>query len=409
MVVKRHVFFLAGFDPYDIAGLYRRFRREADTFQKTWNVTASVSDLKQADDITGHWVVSAKGPNWATDTIYEPLAWHDIVIADVAGPMLPRLCDGAETLWDFIRSGTVTRYLRSNWRYALFFLVPFADVVLFAAIGIAVGCWVALRLPIPPVLAAIVGGAVALALFPLLLRWPGRRWRVSQGLADWITPRNYMYGRHRAMAARIDAFSERLLACVRRSEADEILIIGHSLGAILAVDVLARALAADPQLGRRGPAVCFLTIGATIPKLTLHPAASRLRACAERVAAEDSIAWGEFQTRKDPISFFSFDPVRLRPFTENTGSKPHIRLINFWDVLEPAKMRRINLDFMRIHYQFVMAAQRRAVYDFFMFVCGPVPFADAIWAPRGCAELIGEDGRYLSAPAPARRSATDVS
>src|SRR5262245_32404199 len=119
MVVKRHVFFIAGFDPFDIAGQYRRFRREAATFQNTWNVTATVSDLKQADDVTGHWIVSARGPNWATESIYEPLAWHDIVVADTAGSMLQRLRDGAATLWDFIKSGTATRYFRSNWRYAL--------------------------------------------------------------------------------------------------------------------------------------------------------------------------------------------------------------------------------------------------------------------------------------------------
>ncbi|MGB8549637.1 MAG: hypothetical protein WCD82_15775, partial [Xanthobacteraceae bacterium] len=196
-----------------------------------------------------------------------------------------------------------------------------------------------------------------------------------------------------------------------QAEADEILIIGHSLGAIIAVDMLSRALAANPQLGRSGPSVCFLTIGATVPKLTLHPAAVRLRACAEKIAATDQITWGEFQTRQDPISFYYFDPVRLVPFRGNSSGKPHIRIINFWDLVETAKMKRIAWKFMRIHYQFVMAAERRGTYDFFMLVCGPAPFARTIWAPGGCAELVGEDGAYLEEqkPAPARRLATDVS
>jgi hypothetical protein len=64
---------------------------------------------------------------------------------------------------------------------------------------------------------------------------------------------------------------------------------------------------------------------------------------------------------------------------------------------------------MRVHYQFVMAAERRGTYDFFMLVCGPAPLARAVWAPRGCAELIGDDGSYLQEPAPARRVASDVS
>ena len=36
MVRKRHVFFIAGFDPYDVGGLYRRFTREAAVCAKTW-------------------------------------------------------------------------------------------------------------------------------------------------------------------------------------------------------------------------------------------------------------------------------------------------------------------------------------------------------------------------------------
>jgi hypothetical protein len=408
MILNRHVFFIAGFDPFDVAAMHRRFRREAATFQRTWNVSATVSDL--ASQPVEHWVVAASGPNWSTRTTYEPLAWHDIVLADLAGPMLPRLQAGAETFWDFLASGTVFRYFRANYRYALFFLLPFADVLLFVLLALA-GAWlIATNVPLHPGVALVLGIVIAPALFALLLRWPGRRWRVSQGLADWITPRDYIYGRRPDIDARIDAFAQRLLACARRTDVDEIMLVGHSLGAIFAVDVLSRALAANPQLGRNGPPVSFMTIGATVPKLTLHPAAVRLRGCAEKVAAAEQITWGEYQTRQDPISFYYFDPVRLKPFKTNSGQKPHIRIINFWDLVEPAKMKRIAWKFMRIHYQFVMAAERRGTYDLFMLICGPAPFSRAIWASGGCAELFAQDGAYLEerSEAPARKLATDV-
>jgi hypothetical protein len=277
MVRKRHVFFIAGFDPYDVGGLYRRFTREAAVCAKTWNIGAKVSELSQTTDLAGDWTIAASGPNWATQTTYEPWAWHDIVRADVAGPMLPRLKAGAATFWDFIASGTAKRYFKANYRYGCFFLIPFLDVVLFAVLGLIAGWFAARAVPVAPVLAWIIGIVIALAAFVLLLRWPGQRWRVSQGLADWITAREYMYDQRPNIAARIANFSERLIACVQSSDADEILIVGHSLGATLAVDALAHALATDPELTRRGPKLAFLTIGATIPKLGLHPAATRLR------------------------------------------------------------------------------------------------------------------------------------
>src|SRR5271169_5947834 len=77
MIFKRHVFFIAGFDPFDVPALHRRFRREAKTFEKTWNVRATVSEL--TGEPMEQWAVSASGPNWSTQVVYEQLSWHDIV------------------------------------------------------------------------------------------------------------------------------------------------------------------------------------------------------------------------------------------------------------------------------------------------------------------------------------------
>ena len=120
--------------------------------------------------------------------------------------------------------------------------------------------------------AAALGVVCGLAVFFVLLRWPGRRWRVQQLLDDWIFARDYLFGRRPDAEARLDRFAQALVARVRAGAVDEVVIVGHSLGAMFALDVIVRALALDPDLGRRGVSVCVLTIGATIPKFALHPA-----------------------------------------------------------------------------------------------------------------------------------------
>src|SRR5690348_12806864 len=138
MIARRHVFHVAGYDPYDIAAQHRRVRRELAKFAATWNVTASVSDVVQQGDVTS-WTVTTRGPNWAVETIFEPLAWDDIVCADLAKPAWPRLASGAAVFADFVVSGTFARYFAASHRYAFFFLVPFLDVVLFALAGALTG------------------------------------------------------------------------------------------------------------------------------------------------------------------------------------------------------------------------------------------------------------------------------
>ena len=409
MVHRRYFFHVSGFDPYDVAAQYRRFVREAARFATTWNVSAGVSALHKEAADDGHWTVTTRGPGWEVRTSYEPLDWSDIVQAELKRPAAGRVWNAAVTLADLFASGTAFRYFAANWRYGMFFLVPFLDVILFAAAAIAVGWLVAAAIAsavgsLPAMLAVVLGGIVgtplAFLVFALLMRWPGERWRIGQGLADWNFARDYMLGRHAGMAARLDAFAARLAACARRGDVDEIIVAGHSLGATVAVDVLARAFDRDPGLGRHGPKLGLLTIGATIPKIALHPRGAWLRDKTRRLAAESSLAWAEYQARDDIISFHKFDPVKLVRFKDvNAPGGPVIRRVQIHEMLSVETHRRFRFNYMRLHYQFVMANERRALYDYFMLMCGPVPFARIIVQPNGPDDLYAADGSLRDAAA----------
>jgi pimeloyl-ACP methyl ester carboxylesterase len=218
---------------------------------------------------------------------------------------------------------------------------------------------------------------------------------VNQALALFIFAREYARGRP-DIEKRVDQFAERLVACARTGGIDEILIVGHSLGAAIAVDALARALAIDADLGRHGPTLCLLTAGGTIPQVTLHPAAVHLRASTRRVAEETVIAWAEYQARDDAINFYRFDPVTLTTNVDGGARKPHIRRVHLHEMLTMPTFRRHRWHFMRLHYQFVMANERRSMYDYFMLVCGPLAFATVINAPGGPAELFADNGSCVA-------------
>jgi hypothetical protein len=396
MIARRHIFHLAGYDPISVASSHRRFRRELATFAQTWGVEAGAGEIERHEDFSC-WKATARGRNWAVTSVYEPLDWHDIVRADMERPLRVLLRGGFSAAADFIASGTVGRYFASSLSYAFFFFVPFVYVLLVAALSIALGAAViwAVGAQLPHVIEGILGAAISLGAFPLLMRSLGKWLRAQQGLADWMFSRDYLYGRRRDVKARIEAFAARIAACARAREADEIVLIGHSLGAILLIDALAHALERYPDLGRSGTRLSVLTVGATIPKLSLHPAGGWVRSCAERVAGEPAIEWTEYQCRSDTISFYKFHPVALEPLGPgNDALKPLVRRIRMREMLSLGTRLRLHmrLNLMRLHYQFVMANERRASYDYFMFVCGPVPAADLARAATGPVGYFALDG-----------------
>jgi thioesterase domain-containing protein len=416
MVGKRYFLHASGFDPYDAAARYRRFVREITRFATTWNVKAHVSPISRDGAPGGHWTVTTQAPGWQVVTVFELLDWSDIVRGELKRSSGRRLYEGLATFTEFLCSGTSWRYFTANWRYGMFFLVPFLNVFLFAALAIAAGCYAgaAMTAAVASTLCGVAAaGAAAALVFAALMRWPGERWRVPEALADWIFAREYMLGRHPEMNARIDAFAARVVACARRADVQEIVIAGHSLGATVAVDVLARAFDRDPRLGRRGPRLSLLTIGATIPKLALHPRGAWLRANVRRLAAEPSLTWAEYQARDDVISFHKFDPVKLARVPRDCSAphagegrqekqdSPIIRRVQIHQMLSVPTLRRLRFSFMRLHYQFVMANERRAAYDYFMLMCGPAPFRQTVTQPNGPADLYDADGLYVGATVPA--------
>ena len=394
MVRRRHVYHVAGYDPMHAGALYRRFTRQLDVFRRTWNVDASVSALEQTGDkCRAWWTVRSRGPNWEVESVHEALLWDDIVRADFRRPLALRLLKAAFAYCDLIVTGTMFRYIVANQRYAIFFLFPIFSVVLFAVAG-----WIVARLTtgflgLDGVAAAALGVPLGVAVFLLLLRWPGRRWRVEQLLDDWICAHAYIHGERPDIDARLELFAEALLAQTRDAALDEIVIVGHSLGAMLVLDVIVLALARDADFGRRGPAVCVLTIGATIPKFALHPRAQAIRGRIAEVAAEPSIAWTEYQSRADTISFYKFDPVSLRHIADDRlDGKPVIRRVQIHDMLLPETFARCRTHVLRLHYRSVMANDRRAPYDYFLMVCGPVAFSDWTMSPLGLLDFVAADG-----------------
>lgn len=388
---RRHVFHIAGYDPVSAEQQHRRFVRQLAIFRQTWDVQASASELGNTNS-NPSWSVTAAGPNWSTDAAVELLPWDDLVNKDAEGSRVVRLLRAFAAYANLIWTGTLFRYALANQRYFLFAIVPLAEAILLGVLAWWAAFFLAGRAGLPPLVEwplALVGG---LGLFLLLLEWPGRPWRIYQAFDDWILSLDYVYGKRHDLDARLDEFARRIVAEASDATADEIIILGHSLGAIFAIEVMARAYAMAPGLGRKGLSLSIVTVGATIPKCALHPGAQRLRDQMKSVVDEPSLFWVEYQSRADAISFYRFHPVTLQRIgkEDKLDARPLIRRVQIKDMLQPASFAKYRLRPLRLHYQFVMANERRAPYDFFMMICGPLLVQSWTTAPLGFLDFFGD-------------------
>jgi hypothetical protein len=400
VIRRRHVFYVEGYDTLGAEGYYSLFARQLVRFTKTWEIEASMSELAIDSDDIAHWTVAAKGPNWETSTRYEFVRLEHVVRAAARRPIVLQIPRTLHWMFDDLASGAFARTVRAAWRFALHLMVLQAPLLAWLALTIAAGGGAGIAVAratgsVP--IGLLATGAVWAALFALLrpLSDLSVLLRVANG---WPVMRDFARGRPSGYDRPVDAFAQRLVAAARTGEADEILIIGHSAGGLTAPIVTTCALDIDPDLGRHGPRVALVTVGSLLAAFALHPAAERMRTAIRRLALEPDVRWVDCQARKDIMNFWDFDPVAgVGVDVAGARTNPIVWPVRLRDMLTDAAYDRLRGSQFRMHYQYVMANDRRAPYDYFMLVCGPVPATEWAAQPDAMVKRFGERAAYQSA------------
>jgi hypothetical protein len=395
-VQHRHVIYVQGYDPRGLAQYYRMFRTELRKFGRLYDLATTVSRPKgPPDGETASWTIETTGAGWQTRTDYDFLRWEDLIQRDLAWPIWRTLAYAIAIYWRLVFSGTMGRFWSAHWRFATFISYPHV-LLLNEAIwsaGIAWAFGIGLQaLGIHGFLAVGGAAAVFVAVLGTLLKTTEHLSYLLYLMSDTIFTWQFSHGQRPDWDARIDRFARHLVEIVQTSDAQEIVLVGHSSGSFLGSEIVARALKLDPELGRHGPRVVLLTLGGNMPIVGFHKAAVGFREHLRLLAVEPSIDWIDCQSRKDVMNFFPFDPVTGHDIDAGSGKRnPTIVPVRFREIIRPEHYNRFRWKFFRVHFQFVMANERPHPYDFYMIVCGPVPLKERFSKPVAALALVTGD------------------
>ena len=382
-VRRRHVFFIAGFDPKSPRYYHALYRNQARRQAAVSGLNLQVDkERAEPSPVSTAWTVraSAADPAQATGDVHttiELLQWDDIVRNHWAEGAWPVLRDGARTVFFGLRDGAVQRMYRLFRPPVYATLLPLVVLMLCAALAAGLGLLVAGLLQAgagaPAPAAAVAGAALAvgltvaaaLAVHRIQFTWLLRLVRFThlQSL-----------GRVAGIDDRLQAFAERIVAVVAAARSgspeapDEVLVVGHSVGATLAMGVLSRGLQLDPRLGEQ---LSLLSLGHCLPLMTSLSPAQQQRDELQRVA-QSGIPWLDVSAPIDWAAFPAVDPVAgagLPPVAP--GWHPKLVSPRFHQLFEPASYARLKANRFQVHLQYLMACERPGRYDYFGITAGP--------------------------------------
>lgn len=391
-VRRRSVFYLSGFDPKGAAHYHALYRDEAAKQAQVSGMSVEVGRRKKTAQGDAFWQVTAHNPEGPEDpddpveTRYEFLRWDDIVRDHWPRNQVRLRWDIVTTTWLNLRHGALWRMLKLAWPpvvalfspfvllFAMLLGLPLLAALVFSMASASLGVWGA---------GALTGIAVAAGV------QAGRRLEKKYSMF-WLM-RSYAFtalqaqGRVPALDARLSQHANTLLNRLASNEDDEILVVAHSSGTMMAVSMLAKALRLDPQLGARGPVVSFLTLGQWMPLLGCLPQAQAFRDDLQLLATARGIDWIDFTAPPDGCCFALVDPVAACGISDAARQENRPKLLSprFAEMFEPSDYAAIRADKFRIHFQYLMASSKPVSYDYFAMTAGAMTLAERFSAHPG--------------------------
>lgn len=284
-ITRRAIFFVGGYDPKSPQAFFARMDKELVRFEKLWGAKARRSDAG-GDGEVGRAAIASEIDGKVVETEFNFFVLDSLVLSDFARPLPMRLGKYLVAFADFVVTGTAFRIFAKAWRFGLYFLFPFLMICAFAALGL-----IAAMLTQPWLgWASIIFGLV---IFALALWKLGERWPVNHLMDLWSFSRNFIRGDRADADALMNRFADCAIDRVKSGKFDEVILVGHSTGGLLILDIAGRCLERDPNFTGRAPHVSVLTLGSTALKAGLHPAAKRFRSRVETLADDGRLHWVE--------------------------------------------------------------------------------------------------------------------
>ena len=395
-VQHRHIIYVQGYDPRGLAQYYRMFRTELRKFGRLYRLTATISRPQSTPDgETASWTIETKASEWQTRTSYDFLRFEDLIQRDLAAPIWSTVFQAVLIYWRLVFSGTIARFWKAHWRFATFITYPHFLLLIEAmlALGLAFAFEKGLEaIGIPKLLAIAAAATAFVTVLGSALKYTENATYLLYLLSDTIWTWQFSHRQRLDWDQRIDRFAQYIVKVACSSQAEEIVVVGHSSGSFLGTEILARALKLDPDLARHGPRVVLLTIGGNFPIVGFHAVSEDFRDHLRLLAIEPSIDWIDCQSRKDVMNFYPFDPIGGHGIDVGSARRnPTIVPVRFREIIRPEHYDLFRWKFFRVHFQFVMANERPHAYDFFMIVCGPIGLRQRMARPQAALAMATGD------------------
>jgi len=377
-VKKRVAFYIEGYDPRGARHYYNLYRLEAAKEARKGGVEIGLSErTRTAEKVQSCRITcrsDAAGETAETVTEYHFLEWDDLIRKNWKSSVLSVFAD----LWFYLRvymfTGLIVKFGR---------LSPYQMIAAFYPVFYLLGtlllggaaAWFACRLGAEYGY-ALAGAAAGALLFAGIVKGAilaGNSIAVFWLLRIYVFSARYALEEMEELAQRIDRFADTIARTLERIEedgVDEVLIVSHSVGTMIAIPVLAQALqrAKVPEelLGR----VSVMSLGECIALVSFLEKATEYKQAMASLAAAPGICWLDYTSVIDGGCFPQLDYYRHSGVKKTREETPLYLSTRFHTLYTPATYAALSKNKYLAHFLYLMATECDGGYNFIKMTAG---------------------------------------
>ena len=378
-VRTRRVHYFSGFDPRG-AGHYHRLYREESQKQSSHNgAQIGIGTRSKLNEIVSAWRVDADWSGQQTHTDYQFMHWDDLVRTNWQRNAVRLWMSG---LWPYLQLLTCGAWVRM-WKIAkpvaisgAFPMVLFVLSVVAASVAWLMAGAAFFGLGFGWLLSIIVGGISA-----AVTMWGGLLLSEKLG-GQWLL-RTFLFvyewgrGNHPQLEQRFKSFVQHIIDEQTTNPVDEVLLVGHSIGTMVAVEVASR-LSSEFGSNNQDGAIRLLTLGQCIPVLSFIPQAKAFREALASMTKMGAIPWTDVTIPPDPLCFYNLDPVKVSGVNAPPSYATQLAIARVFRMFKKETYATLRWNKLRLHFQYLMASELPADYDYFLMTAGPHTLAESL-------------------------------
>jgi pimeloyl-ACP methyl ester carboxylesterase len=404
LVQRRCVIYFSGFDPNNPSHYHKLYQEQAALAAPLLNAEIQVGPRQPAQKDVLRWTVRATSASASSSTLdgaqevqtdYLLARWDDIVRQHWLRT------NSWLAIWKFansflaahilsIRTGSLFKAARLSKTPCLAHILPLVLALWIGGLllcGVLLGSAALLQHGFYQAFSPLVGintafiaiFLIVIALLSALWVWRlNKRWHMLWLARSFIFTTQQVLGRTPELESRLDSMAQLIAEKLSSGHYDEVLVVGHSSGSMVAALALERALRPAQATKASNTQLSLLTLGHCWPMLNCHLYAQAQRQALAKLCSHEQFYWLDVTSPIDGCCFALIDP--LRTLTETPASpyklRPHLISPRWHTLFNPEQYRALRSDHFRLHFQYLYATPRIGVYDYFAITSGAQSLRD---------------------------------